>query len=148
VSGRNFLLKGSKQGPVIYNLVAFEHFGVGEMDMEKDEVLEVFLICPTGCEEVFAKKCFSITDQNLEIRIRNKEKDTIYLKSTIELEGDGEPYRIENLMPYGLKEFKGGDSGSFYGYMDEDLLRKYRYVILQDRIGKNYRYRIELLGYS
>ena len=107
-------------------------------------MLKVRLVCPTGCEEIFAKKCFTIPDQNLEIQITNKGKEPIFIKSTIDLEVDGDPYRIDNLMPHGLKELKGGKSTSFYGYMDEDLLRRYRYVILHGQMGRIHKQRIEL----
>lgn len=86
------------------------------------------------------KTCCSlrVSDQNLEIHVRNTGEDPVVVPSLFDLVGEGQIKRIETLMPHGRHRIDPGKTMAFYCSMDEQLWQRASALIFYDDDGKRY----------
>lgn len=110
------------------------------------KALEIRLIFNSSCQDVFCRKCLSLPDQNVELRVRNSSASDIFLLSAMDLLGPEGTMHIPNLFPHGEHRLGPGESMSLYTYLDEGQVSRFHTLILRDSEGKGYSAPIELRG--
>ena len=92
-------------------------------------------------EDILAfKTCCNLkmADQNLEILVRNTGETPVEVPSYFDLEGDGDPLRIQTLIPSGDQTVAPGEVMAFYCQMDEILWQKSKRLVMFDSAGNRY----------
>ncbi len=101
-------------------------------------MLEITVIMNSSVEEVLSFKCCNLHDQNLEIHLKNNGQEILTVPNTFELVNDEERYLINYLFPPGEYRLLPGEAQACYCYLDEDLFKKYKWIVFQDIQGKEY----------
>jgi hypothetical protein len=101
-------------------------------------VLTIKVIMNSDMEALFAFKCCTPADMNLEIQLRNTGQEPIVVPSRCDLEGPRETKRIPNLFPHGGLTIPPGQIAAFYCTMDEDMLARYEHISFQDSQGRTH----------
>ena len=95
----------------------------------------------SSVEDVLAfKTCcnLKLSDQNLEILVKNQSTTPMVIPSYFDLEGDEEPLRIQTLIPSGDQTIPPGETIAFYCQMDETLWAKSKTLVMFDTKGNRY----------
>jgi hypothetical protein len=95
----------------------------------------------SSVEEIFAfKTCcgLRVFDQNLEIRITNRNDYPVYVQSYFDLLDSSGVHRVETLMPHGTQRIASGETIAFYCTMDESLWAKAQRIVFHDTDGKDH----------
>ncbi len=100
--------------------------------------LQVSVLINTPMEAVFAFKCLSSQDMNLEIRIRNDGDVAATMLSRCVFAGEKETMAVDYLYPAGPQIIAPGDAAAFYCFMDEEKFRAFDTVELFDAEGRSY----------
>ncbi|MBW1988501.1 MAG: hypothetical protein JRI97_03045 [Deltaproteobacteria bacterium] len=100
----------------------------------------------SSMEEILAKKCCGLWDQNLEVHVENAGPKEVFIHSRLTLLGGGPDLVIKNLYPPGGWTLAPGRTGAFYCYLDPVLWKKYQAVVLMDGQGKRHRFPIRDQG--
>ena len=100
--------------------------------------LQVKVIINSSVEEALGWKCCNLMDMNLEIMVENLGPETAWIRSEVELAGEGTSERIEYLYPHGLHPIAPRDALSFYCSFDPDRFKRFSRIILVDGNGKRY----------
>ena len=98
-------------------------------------------------EDVLAfKTCCNLkmADQNLEILVENRGGSPVVVPSYFDLEGDGDPLRIQTLIPSGDQTIAPGELMAFYCQMDETLWHKSKRLVMFDSAGNRYPVEIQM----
>ena len=108
-------------------------------------MLEIRTIVDSAATEVFASKCCSlrVPDANLELHVTNRGAAPVVVLSQLDLEGEHGSKRIDGLFPGGEQRIAPGQTVAFYGYVDEELWRGSRSLVLEDSTGGRHRTSLE-----
>lgn len=104
-------------------------------------MLEISAAMNSGVEEIFAfKTCcgMRVSDQNLEILIKNRGSHPVVVPSYCDLHGIRGTRRITTLMPNGDQEILPGEIKAFYCMMDDVLWNESRELAFYDKEGNAY----------
>jgi len=97
----------------------------------------------SSVEEIFAKKCCNIPDQNLEIHLHNAGDREIVIQSFFDLEKENETKRIDNLFPWEDRLILPGETVAYYCFMEEEIWKRYNAITFFDSTGKRYSHMLE-----
>ena len=113
-------------------------FSFRETEMAGTHKLHVSVQMNSPMEAVFAFKCVSAQDMNLEIRVRNDGDVPTIMQSRCILAGVKESLTVDYLYPAGPQIVAPGDAVAFYCFMDEEKFREFDRVELFDVEGRSY----------
>ncbi len=102
-------------------------------------MLEIRVNLNSPVEKILDFKCCHMLDQNLEILIRNRGRDTVRLSSSCELVGPSGRLRLDCLYPPGGHAIPPGEIVAFYGSFPESLFDPYESVVFRDAEGREHR---------
>ena len=91
------------------------------------------------CEDALGWKCCNLQGMNLEIQVANSGVKHVWLKSEVDLVGDGAIDRVGYLYPHGTHPLAPDDALSFYCSYDERRFRRFSHVVVMDENGGRYR---------
>ena len=107
-------------------------------------MLEIRVNMNSSVEDVLAfKTCcnLKLSDQNLEILVKNQGATPLTVPSYFDLESDDGTLRIQTLIPSGNQTIPPGETIAFYCQMDETLWQKSNRLTMFD--AENNRYSIK-----
>ncbi len=103
-------------------------------------MIDVKIIKNSSMEDVLAFKCCSLSDQNLEIHIRNIGERPVVIPGYIELENENGTVRYSHLYPPWKRSLSPGEIAAFYCQMDWTIWNQYQTLIVFDAEGNTYRF--------
>ena len=101
-------------------------------------MLEITVIMNSSIEEVLSFKCCNLHDQNLEIHLKNCGREVMTVPNTFELVNEEEGVQIDHLFPPGEYRLDPGEAQACYCYLDEDIFKKYKWIVFRDTRGNKY----------
>jgi hypothetical protein len=95
----------------------------------------------SSVEDVLAfKTCcnLKLSDQNLEILVKNQGATPVVVPSYFDLESDDGTLRIQTLIPSGNQTIPPGETIAFYCQLDETLWKKSKRLTMFDAENNRY----------
>lgn len=110
-----------------------------------ETMIHIKVIMNSSVEEILSFKCCNLHGQNLEIHLTHPGPEPLSVHGHCDLLGDreGERYRVANLFPPGPYRLLPGEPLACYASLEEEVFRRYRWIVFQDLGGEEHRAALE-----
>ncbi len=89
----------------------------------------------SSIEEILDFKCCNLSDMNLEFHVRNNGNKQVNAPRYLILKNDKKSLKIDYLYPPWEQIIAPGDMVALYCHMDENIWKKYDWIIIEDNDG-------------